>query len=105
MPVPRSEQLSVAQLLGGPERHAGREVTLSGTCLGWSGPALGGPPRTRSDWQIGSREAAVWVSGPLPSGCTGATGGGPARVHGRVEVERISGPDGLRVRPYLVLKQ
>lgn len=104
MPTPRSDAVSITELLRSPDRFAGREITLSGTCLGWSGPALGAPPRTRSDWQIGSQNAAVWVSGPLPSGCSGPGGGGSVRVRGLVEIDRASG-EGRTIRAYLIAAQ
>lgn len=105
IPAPRLEVVSVAELVRTPERYAGREVALSGTCLGGSGPALGGPPRTRSDWQIGSKDAAVWVAGPFPTGCTRGSGGGYATVHGRVDTDLIPGGSGQKVRAYLVARR
>ncbi len=78
---------------GGPTRttvHAilttpalvGRVVEVTGRCLGYAAPTIakGAPPLTRSDWQLEDRGEAVWVSGPLPAGCTStvpATAAGP----------------------------
>ena len=50
---------------------AGKAVSVTGTCLGYTVPtvAKGPPPVTRSDWQLEDQGEAVWVTGPLPSGC------------------------------------
>jgi len=49
----------------------GRRVHVTGRCLGYSNPlAVGGPPRTRSDWQLEVDGVAIYVTGPLPEGCT-----------------------------------
>ncbi len=50
----------------------GRTVEVNGRCLGYSSPTIakGAPPLTRSDWQLEDQGEAIWVSGPLPAGCT-----------------------------------
>jgi hypothetical protein len=50
----------------------GLRVEVVGTCLGYSSPTIakGSPPLTRSDWQLEDQGEAVWVSGPMPEGCT-----------------------------------
>src|SRR5438128_862471 len=49
----------------------GRRVRVAGTCLGYSRPrAVGGPPRTRSDWQLEAEGVAIYVTGPVPPGCS-----------------------------------
>jgi hypothetical protein len=58
----------------------GDRVRVSGRCLGYTaGPAIGGPPVTRSDWQLEDGGVAVYVTGALPDGCS-ATGGGASPV-------------------------
>ncbi len=58
-------------LAGGAE--PGERVRVEGLCIGYSRVMAVGPqPRTRSDWQLVQGEAAVWVAGPYPAGCSGA---------------------------------
>ena len=53
----------------------GRRVRVAGRCLGYSTPrAVGGPPRTRSDWQLEDDGVAIYVTGPLPVGCSPTEG-------------------------------
>jgi hypothetical protein len=61
----------------------GRTVEVTGRCLGYASPTIakGSPPLTRSDWQLEDRGEALWVSGPLPAGCTSTT---PAPAPGPV---------------------
>lgn len=61
----------------------GRTVSVNGRCLGYSTPtvAKGAPPVTRSDWQLEDQGEAIWVTGPLPDGCTSTT---PAATAGAV---------------------
>lgn len=99
--------MSVATLVGHPNAYVGRLVSVSGRCLGWTGPALGSPPLTRSDWQLEDRGEAVWVSARLPQDCAGPGGGlrPVVRFTGRVLLDTVPHP--LRSaeptpRPYLV---
>ncbi|HXE58532.1 MAG TPA: hypothetical protein VNK43_11080, partial [Gemmatimonadales bacterium] len=59
-------------------RLVGRRVMVTGRCLGYRVPpvAVGAPPRTRSDWQLEDGGIAIYVTGPLPAGCS-ATAGSP----------------------------
>ncbi len=61
----------------------GRTVAVTGTCLGYSTPTIakGSPPLTRSDWQLEDQGEAVWVSGPMPSGCSATE---PASARGTI---------------------
>jgi len=53
----------------------GLRVRVTGRCLGYSKPvAVGGPPRTRSDWQLEADGVAIYVTGPLPAGCSPTEG-------------------------------
>ena len=86
---------------------AGKSVSITGTCLGYSVPtvAKGPPPVTRSDWQLEDQGEAVWVTGPLPSGCqaTMASAGAvtiTAEV-GQDTLPALGGQAGV-VRRYLV---
>jgi hypothetical protein len=51
---------------------AGETISVRGTCIGYSRVvAIGPQPRTRGDWQLVDGDAAVWVVGPYPQGCSG----------------------------------
>jgi hypothetical protein len=104
MPAPRGDTATVHALVAEPARHAGRTVNVRGRCLGWNGPALGSGPLTRSDWQLGAGGEAVWVSAPLPAGCTGPAGGGEVGFSGEVVVDTVTlrGTGQRRPRAYLV---
>lgn len=69
------DTISVGAILSDSQAYLGRHQNVRGTCLGWRGPASGPPPSTRSHWQIGDETHALWVVGPMPAGCTGASGG------------------------------
>lgn len=66
---------TVAGVLTGPDLN-GKSVRITGTCLGYRVPpvAVGAPPRTRSDWQLESAGQAIYVTGPLPAGCSATEG-------------------------------
>ncbi len=104
LPAPRGDTATVRALVAEPARYAGRTLAVRGRCLGWNGPALGSGPLTRSDWQLGQGGDAVWVSAPLPVGCTGPAGGGEVMFRGSVVVDtvtvRASGQ--RRARAYLM---
>jgi hypothetical protein len=54
----------------------GQRVRVEGRCLGHRGKlAQGTPPRTRSDWQLESDGAAIYVVGALPPRCSAIEGG------------------------------
>lgn len=110
IPTPREKPktlLSVAEVLDNPPR-TGTVVSVRGTCLRrGAGLAQGGPPLTRSDWELGTADRAIWISGPRPVDCpvgTGATG--PSLVRGLVQVDTLRMLDGTeRPRVYLVMDQ
>ncbi len=80
----------------------GRVVEVSGRCLGYSTPtvAKGSPPLTRSDWQLEDQGEAVWVSGPLPSGCTSTTPAtSPGLITGTVAQDTLPGLGGQAPTP------
>jgi len=67
-PVTVKELLASSALVG-------RRVRVVGRCLGYSAAvAPGGPPRTRSDWQLEDNGVAIYVTGQLPSGCSATEG-------------------------------
>jgi hypothetical protein len=72
--VPAPQKVSVHDVLTTPSL-TGKAVEVTGRCLGYSVPtvARGSPPVTRSDWQLEDQGEAVWVNGPMPSGCTATT--------------------------------
>lgn len=75
--VPRRQQLpapTVREILE-TDTHVGRRVRVTGRCLGYSGSvAVGGPPVSRSDWELEADGVAIYVTGPLPEGCSATTG-------------------------------
>jgi hypothetical protein len=97
--------VSIASVIGS---HAlvGRRVRVSGRCLGYGGGtmALGGPPRTRSDWQLGDATAAIYVVGPRPNDCDRAAGSPRVIVvRGVVAEDTVRMLSGARLpRRYLV---
>ncbi len=85
----------------------GRSVEVSGRCLGDSAPTIakGSSPLTRSDWQLEDQGEAIWVSGPLPAGCTSTTpASAPGLVTGTVAQDTVPGLGGQAPMPrqYLV---
>ena len=78
-PRPPDSPVSIAQILGSSAWN-GTTVTVSGVCLGYRVPpvAVGSPPRTRSDWQLEAGGKAIYVTGPLPSGCSATEGSSTA---------------------------
>jgi len=49
----------------------GRLVRVTGQCLDAPGlRPIGPPPRKRSDWQLADDTTAIYVTGPVPTGCS-----------------------------------
>jgi hypothetical protein len=87
----------------------GRTVEVTGRCLGYSSPTIakGTPPVTRSDWQLEDQGEAIWVTGPLPEGCSSTTpAAAPAPVVALVAQDTLPGLGGQAATPrrYLVRK-
>jgi hypothetical protein len=85
----------------------GRVVEVTGRCLGYSSPtvAKGSPPVTRSDWQLEDGGEAIWVSGPLPEGCTATEpAANPGTIQATVAQDELPdlGGYGKTTRRYLV---
>ncbi len=85
----------------------GRLVEVNGRCLGYATPTLakGAPPVTRSDWQLEDKGEAIWVSGPLPAGCTSTTpAAAPGLVTATVAQDTLPGLGGQPAAPrqYLI---
>lgn len=98
--------VTVHQVLTTPSL-TGKSVSITGTCLGYAVPtvAKGPPPVTRSDWQLEDQGEAVWVTGPLPSGCqTTAPSAGPVTITAVVAQDTVPalGGQGGGGRQYLV---
>ncbi|MBK8003941.1 MAG: hypothetical protein IPK12_08335 [Gemmatimonadetes bacterium] len=98
--------VTVHQVLTTPSL-AGQSVSITGTCLGYAVPtvAKGPPPVTRSDWQLEEQGEAVWVTGPLPSGCgvtTGSTSAATITAEVGQDTLPALGGQGGGVRQYLV---
>ena len=67
-----NQVLSVDQVLTIALPQAGT-LKIRGRCLDkFHARPLGPPPVTRSDWQLASDSAAIFVSGPQPAGCDSA---------------------------------
>jgi hypothetical protein len=79
----------------------GKRVQVRGRCLGYSKPmAAGGPPRTRSDWQLEAGGVAIYVSGALPSGCSITEGSvQPIMISALVAEDTLSARGGRPARP------
>jgi hypothetical protein len=61
-------------------KFVGSTLAVTGECVGYAKQvAVGGQPRTRSDWQLQDSTAAIWVVGKFPPGCL-AVGSNGARV-------------------------
>ena len=100
--------VTVAHVLGSSELP-GRMVQVTGTCLGYRVPPLaaGGPPRTRSDWQLENAGQAIYVTGPLPRGCSATEGSpSPVTITATVREDTLPAPGGTpgRARRYLEWK-
>lgn len=66
--------LTVPEILRSSE-YVGMIVRVEGKCLGYGKiVAVGGPPLTRSDWQLEDGGVAIYVSGPLPEDCSATKG-------------------------------
>lgn len=101
----REPILSIGELLRDPSL-AGTLVAVRGNCLrSGMGQAQGEPPLTRSDWEFGDGDQAVWVSGPRPPDCPVETGGTVRSVaRGLVRVDTLRMFDGTqRPRVYIVV--
>lgn len=87
----------------------GRMVEVTGRCLGYSSPtvAQGSPPVTRSDWQLEDGGEAIWVTGPMPDGCTATEPATePSTIQATVAQDELPdlGGYGKTMRRYLVRK-
>jgi hypothetical protein len=87
----------------------GRMVEVTGRCLGYSSPtvAQGSPPVTRSDWQLEDGGEAIWVTGPMPDGCTATEPATePSSIQATVAQDELPdlGGYGKTQRRYLVRK-
>ena len=97
---------SVRELLA-DSALVGLTVRVAGTCLGYGAlEAEGTPPLTRSDWQLEDEGFAIWVSGPLPAGCS-PTAGATTRtlLVARVAQDslRVFGSKTAKLRRYLLV--
>lgn len=104
--TPNTDQNPTVRQLVQSDAWNGREVFVAGRCVGYpSGQAAGPPPVTRSDWLLAGDSAVIYVTGPLPSGCT-ATGGSTDQTtqHARVAQDTLPalGNQPAKPRRYLV---
>ena len=67
--------LATVQAILSSDTLIGRRVRVTGRCVGYGRiVAVGGPPRTRSDWQLEDGGSAIYVTGSLPAGCDALQG-------------------------------
>jgi len=103
------EQVRTVRELLSSDRDVGQMVRVAGRCLGYSKPvAEGMPPRSRSDWQLEDDGVAIYVTGPLPAGCS-ATEGSAERttITARVAQDTMPAMGNREATPrrYLVLEK
>ena len=84
--------VSVRELLAS-SAHVGKTVRVAGRCLGYGKiVAEGTPPLTRSDWQLEDGGLAIYVSGPLPEGCSPTEGSQTvSTIYARVAQDTLRG--------------
>lgn len=110
VPSPRPSRdvpsISVAEVVDSA-KWVGQVVRVSGSCSGYTGSVADGPPPlTRSDWLLRDAGRAVYVTGPLPAGCTAAGSTDEVRTVTAVVAEdtlRLPGTPG-RPRRYLAVR-
>jgi hypothetical protein len=78
-------------------------VQVRGRCLDkLHARSLGPPPVSRSDWQLASDTAAIFVSGPQPADCDGTS---LITIAAKLYVDTIRAPIGVpRERRYLLTR-
>ena len=78
-------------------------IQVHGRCLDkLHARSLGPPPVSRSDWQLASNAAAIFVSGPQPAECDGYS---LVTVAAKLYIDTIRAPIGVpRERRYLVTR-
>ena len=106
-PAPGPPTTATVHELLASDALVGRVVEVTGRCLGYSSPtvAKGSPPVTRSDWQLEDGGEAIWVSGPLPEGCTATEpAANPSMIQAKVAQDELPdlGGYGKTRRRYLV---
>lgn len=105
MPTGEKPRLVRLQDILAGEAQPGERVRVEGLCIGYARVVAAGPqPRTRSDWQLVQGDAAVWVAGPYPAGCSGTE---PAQRPGTytvvVGVDTLPALGGAPPRPRVYL--
>jgi hypothetical protein len=99
---PNSDRPTVRTILNEP-LYVGKLVSLSGLCAEYGHLAEGGPPKTRSDWQLSQDGAAIYVTGPMPPGCLAASSPPTVTITAKVRGDTIvvNSPSTRRTRRYL----
>ena len=108
-PAPGAPTTATVHELLASNALVGRMVEVTGRCLGYSSPtvAQGSPPVTRSDWQLEDGGEAIWVTGPMPDGCTATEPATePSTIQATVAQDELPdlGGYGKTMRRYLVRK-
>lgn len=107
MPSPTGDRAATVTGIATGKVPPGTPVATRGRCLADTElRAAGGPPRTRSDWQLADAAHAVYVTGPRPAGCEPRTGSrDTVSVRATVAQDTLPSLGGAgRVRWYLVTR-
>jgi hypothetical protein len=62
------EKIILKSILERPKAFTGKEITIEGVFLGWSGVCPRSRGLTRSDWMLEDGSGCIYVTGRLPSG-------------------------------------
>ena len=108
-PAPGPPTATTVHALLASNALVGKMVEVTGRCLGYSSPtvAQGSPPVTKSDWQLEDGGEAIWVTGPMPEGCTATEpAADPSTIQATVAQDELPGLGGYgkTERRYLVRK-
>ena len=88
------------------DRFVGSNVRVTGRCLGYGTLAVGGPPVTRSDWQLEQDGVAIYVSGERPPDCDSTRGATTfVTISARVAQDTLIGLPGQSSRPRRYLER
>jgi len=62
------EKIALKSIVEQPKAFAGKEITVEGVFLGWSGACPRSGALTRSDWMLEDGSGCIYVTGRLPAG-------------------------------------
>jgi hypothetical protein len=89
--TPSADQSTTIRDVLGGDVTVGQQVSVTGRCLPRSAlRAVGGPPVTLSDWQLGEGNIAIYVTGSRPGGCSAMEGStGPITIEAVVAQDTL----------------